>query len=225
VTFTPDQALDPGTSYFVSVVQSAKDMAGNTLPQTVTFSFTTAAPSPGGNGFEVGGLWWLLIVVAAILGSLFLLRGRFPVPAKAAPVAAAKPEDQAMVDDVFLLYHDGILIKHETRRLKPDIDTDILSGMLTAVQSFVKDSFRSEEGHLDEMTFGAMHILIGRGKWLILAAMVQGDTTDSMRKQMQKAIEDMEAHHADVVEGWDGNMTLAKTLSPYIKKLIRGDYV
>jgi hypothetical protein len=70
-----------------------------------------------------------------------------------------------------------------------------------------------------------MHILIGRGKWLILAAMVQGDTTDSMRKQMQKAIEDMEAHHADVVEGWDGNMTLAKTLSPYIKKLIRGDYV
>jgi OOP family OmpA-OmpF porin len=133
-------------------------------------------------------------------------------------------KEEPTIDDVFLLYHDGILIKHETRRLKPDIDTDILSGMLTAVQSFVKDSFRSEEGHLDRMTFGEMHILIGRGQYLILAAMMGGEGADLMAPQMQKCIEEMEVHHAQVIEGWDGNMTLAKTLTPYIKKLIRGEY-
>ena len=129
-----------------------------------------------------------------------------------------------MIDDVFLLYHDGILIKHETRRLKPDIDTDILSGMLTAVQSFVKDSFRTEDGELDELTFGEMHILIARGKWLILAAMVQGDGTLAMRGQIEKAVQEMEANHAPAIEAWDGNMSFAKVLSPYIKKLIRGEY-
>jgi len=125
---------------------------------------------------------------------------------------------------VFLLYRDGILIKHETRRLKPDIDTDILSGMLTAVQSFVKDSFRSEEGDLDELRFGEMHILIGRGRWLVLAAMVQGDGTHLMRPQIEACIEEMEAAHPEQIEKWDGNMVIARTLSPFIKKLIRGDY-
>ncbi len=226
LTFVPDNALLAGTGYFVSVAQSAKDMAGNTLPQTSTFQFTTAGTAPPSN-LEVGSLWWLLIVAAAVLASLFLLRGRLPMGAKAASAMPPPPpkEEQATIDDVFLLYHDGILIKHETRRLKPDIDTDILSGMLTAVQSFVKDSFRSEEGHLDEMTFGEMHILIGRGQWLILAAMIQGEGTDSMARQMQKGIEDMEATHGPLIEGWDGNMTLAKTLTPFIKKLIRGDYL
>ena len=226
LTFLPGQPLDPGTTYSVSVAQSAKDLAGNPLPQTSTFQFTTAALPPSGGTVEFGSLWWILIVVAAILGALFLLRGKLPMGAKAAPIVAAEPkkEEQATIDDVFLLYHDGILIKHETRRLKPDIDTDILSGMLTAVQSFVKDSFRSEEGHLDKMTFGEMHILIGRGRWLILAAMMGGEGTDSMAVQMQKSIEEMEAHHEQVIESWDGNMTLAKTLTPYIKKLIRGEY-
>jgi hypothetical protein len=45
-----------------------------------------------------------------------------------------------------------------------------------------------------------------------------------MALQMQKSIEEMEAHHAQLIETWDGNMTLAKTLSPYIKKLIRSEY-
>jgi hypothetical protein len=224
LTFIPDQELLPGTSYFVSLSQSGKDIAGNLMPQTSTFQFTTAALPPSGGTVEFGSLWWILIVVAAILGALFMLRGRLPVGAKAAPVPAEVPKEEATIDDLFLLYHDGILIKHETRRLKPDIDTDILSGMLTAVQSFVKDSFRSEEGQLDRMTFGEMHILIGRGQWLILAAMMGGEGTDSMALQMQKSIEEMEAHHAQLIETWDGNMTLAKTLSPYIKKLIRSEY-
>ncbi len=96
--------------------------------------------------------------------------------------------------------------------------------MLTAVQQFVKDSFRSEEGELDELTFGQMHILIGRGKWLILAAMITGDGTESMSEQIKRCIQDMEDHQWDQLEDWDGDMAIAKVLTPYTKKLIRGVY-
>ena len=228
VTFIPARALTAGTDYTVAVGPSAKDFAGNTMASPATFQFTTAAAPPGGTGGPGGGVlgdwWWLIAVIAAaVVGALFvamrMLRAK-PEP----PPVAAKKESQATIDDVFLLYHDGILIKHETRRLKPDIDTDILSGMLTAVQSFVKDSFRTEEGELDELTFGAMSILIGRGKWLILAAMIQGDGKLEMREQIEKCVEDMESHHPEAIEKWDGNMSFAKVLSPYIKKLIRGEY-
>jgi len=191
----------------------------------VTFSFQTAGTTTGGGPGANDFLWIIAVIAAAIGGTLLIVVRRLGVRGKPeVPVAAAKPESTATIDDVFLLYRDGILIKHETRRLKPDIDTDILSGMLTAVQSFVKDSFRSEEGELDELTFGEMHILIGRGKWLILAAMVQGDGTENFRPEIEKCISEMEASHPDAIEKWDGNMTIARTLTPYIKKLIRGDY-
>ena len=223
VTFVADRELQAGTTYFVAIGTSAKDGAGNILPQTVTFSFETASPVPTVTG---SGDWlWIIAVIAAALGGVaFVALRRLGARAKPAVPAAAEKEGQATIDDVFLLYRDGILIKHETRRLKPDIDTDILSGMLTAVQSFVKDSFRSEDGELDEMTFGEMHILIGRGKWVILAAMVQGDGTVAMRAQIERCIAEMEAQRPQELESWDGNMTIAKVLSPFIKKLIRGEY-
>ena len=225
VTFTPSRPLQGGTDYFVVVDTGARDLAGNALVQSATFQFATVA------GFSFGDLWWILLVVAAGGGAalLLIMRKRGAETATSgSPKATApsKAEDDAVIDDVFLLHHrDGILIKHETRRLKPDIDTDILSGMLTAVQQFVKDSFRTEEGELDEMTFGQMHILIGRGKWLILAAMVTGGSTAAFSEQIQRAIKDMEEHHWDQLEDWDGDMALAKVLAPYVKKLIRGDYV
>src|SRR5439155_5380198 len=121
--------------------------------------------------------WLIDDVIAAALGGAFRFRFlRQQMAPNGEPVAVdKKPEEAALIDDVFLLYNDGLLIKHETRRLKPDVDSDILSGMLTAVQAFVKDSFRSDEGdELNEMTFGEMHILLGRGKWLILAAIIGG---------------------------------------------------
>jgi len=132
----------------------------------------------------------------------------------------------AIVEDVFLLNHkDGLLIKHETRRLRPDVDTDILSGMLTAVQAFVKDALRGDDyADLNEMTVGHMHILIGRGKWLVLAARIEGDGSQSWTTQIERCIKDMEDHHWDQIEDWDGDMGLARVLTPYIKKLIQGGY-
>ncbi|MGQ0796673.1 MAG: OmpL47-type beta-barrel domain-containing protein, partial [Methanobacteriota archaeon] len=226
VTFTPDRALDASTTYVVFLDSGARDAAGNALSGAYTFSFTTAA-APAGFGF--GDSWWILAVVAAVgAGLFFLMMRRRSVAAASkpapAPAVAAKRSTEATIDDVFLLYRDGLLIKHETRRLKPDIDTDILSGMLTAVQQFVKDSFRSEEGDLDELTFGQMHILIGRGKWVILAAMIQGDGTDAMMEQVKRCVQDIEDHQWDQLDGWDGDMVIAKILSPYVKKLVRGEY-
>ena len=233
LTFRPAQSLAAGTTYTVTLGTGAMDLAGNSLAQVDVFSFNTPALAP--SGFSLADLWPLLVVVAAALAALafFLVRRRssgqaleeLAEPPKPAP-AAAPSKSEAAIDDVFLLYRrDGVLIKHETRRLRPDIDTDILSGMLTAVQQFVKDSFHGEEGEeLNEMTVGQMHILIGRGKWLVLAATITGGDIASMTAQIEKCVEDMETHNWDRLEEWDGDMDLAKALGPYLKRLIRGEY-
>jgi parallel beta-helix repeat protein len=225
LTFNPSRPLQPGTTYTIVIDTNGKDLAGNALPAVRTFSFSTAPlPAPGFNLID----WWplfLLIAIAAGAAILLLIRRRsasLQAVSKAVPATASSTTE---IDDVFLLYKDGILIKHETLRLRPEIDTDILSGMLTAVQQFVKDSFQSEdEGELNEITVGQMHLHIGRGKWLILAARVAGGDVATMNDQIRKAIQDMEDHHWDQLEDWDGDMGLSRVLGPYLKKLIRGEY-
>src|SRR5256712_3509120 len=214
VTFVPTRELQSGTMYTVVVDTSARDLAGNTMGQSKTFQFETAP------GF-LATYWWLFAIAAAgVAGTLFfLVRRRSNEPSRPSAKAAARSQD-AIIEDVFLLNaKDGLLIKHETRRLRPDVDTDILSGMLTAVQAFVKDALRGDDlGELNEMTVGQMHILIGRGKWLVLAARIEGDGTESWAEEIQTCTPDSEDPHRDQLEGWDGDMGLARGLAPDIHK-------
>jgi hypothetical protein len=129
-----------------------------------------------------------------------------------------------VIDEVFLMYHDGRLIKHETRRLKPDIDKDILSSMLLAVQEFIKDSFRGEEGWLDELKFGELKILVGRGKWVLIAAVIVGEEAEPFRPQIMNAIRDIEYKYKDVLEEWDGYMEKVAPIGRELRALIQGKY-
>src|SRR3989442_14072678 len=214
MTWVPQRALQPGSTYVVNIDSSARDVAGNAVSAPYPFQFdTSAAPLVGGGG--IGDWIWILgiLIAAAVGGTFLLLFMRQRSAAKRNPAAAVKPEQEAVIDDVFLLYNDGLLIKHETRRLKPDVDSDILSGMLTAVQQFVKDSFRSDEGdELNEMTFGQMHILLGRGKWLILAAIIGGGGVGAFPKQDKVCLQDMETPHRDPLPGWEGGRATTENI-------------
>src|SRR5881296_3324319 len=222
VSFVPTRELQSGTTYAVVIDSSARDLAGNTMVGSKTFQFSTAP------GFLAKFWWNILLAGGAAAAAMFMILRRRQAGASkpVSPATTASKPSDAIVEDVFLLNHkDGLLIKHETRRLRPDVDTDILSGMLTAVQAFVKDALRGDDyADLNEMTVGHMHILIGRGKWLVLAARIEGDGSQSWTSQIERCIKDMEDHHWDQIEDWDGDMGLARVLTPYIKKLIQGSY-
>jgi len=226
LTFIPSAPLQAGTTYTVVVTTNAKDVAGNRLPQPLTYQFSTKPAAAG--GLSLSDFWWLLPIIAAVVGGALFLIMRRRTGAAPKPVVSTMPSKakEAIVEDLFLLNHrDGILIKHETRRLRPDVDTDILTGMLTAVQQFVKDALRGDDyADLNEMTVGHMHILIGRGKWLVLAARIEGDGSEPWTMQIERCIKDMEDHHWDQLEDWDGDMSLARVLTPYMTKLIQGGY-
>jgi hypothetical protein len=133
-------------------------------------------------------------------------------------------KEPTVIDELFLLYSDGRLIKHRTRRLKPDRDDEILSSMLVAVRNFVKDSFRDSASELDELKLGEFKIVIGKGKWVIIAAVLLGEETLPFRQQVLNAIKDLERKHEDVLSTWNGNMDRVAVLDEYLKDLIEGKY-
>ena len=130
-----------------------------------------------------------------------------------------------MIEDVFLMYRDGRLIAHNTRRLRPDVDGDILSGMLTAVTAFVKESFReADTEELNELRYGKTKILIERGEYICLAVVVSGVASPKMREKMKESVGYISQTYMAVLENWDGSVSKLKDINQIVEKLIVSTY-
>jgi N-acetylneuraminic acid mutarotase len=109
------------------------------------------------------------------------------------------------VDDIFLMYKDGRLIQHNTRRIKADMDLDVMTSMLRAVQIFVRESLGLAEGaDLGSMEYGENKVLILRGKYVILAVVITGEEPRDLRNEMRGVINDIEGEFQPVLEQWSG---------------------
>ena len=133
-------------------------------------------------------------------------------------------EKNTLIEDIFLLHRSGLLLKHYTRRLRPNVDSDVLSGMLVAVQDFVKDSFRGEKGQLNEIRFGEIRIVIMEGKWTILAAVVRGARPFDIRPELTAALGELESKYEDPLTDWDGTMDQIEEVDKIMSALIEGRY-
>ena len=125
------------------------------------------------------------------------------------PMAPVVPKDEGVEDfkitEIFLIYHDGRLITYSTTEETEGLDKQIISGMLVAIQSFVKESFQSQQG-LDSFEFGDKKVILKGGKYVVLAAVLNGVEPHVLREEMQSIITRIETLYAGKVEKWDGNV-------------------
>ncbi len=132
-------------------------------------------------------------------------------------------KEQTVMNDVFLIHRDGRLICHNTRRLKPDVDNDILTGMFTAVTNFVRDTFKEEtKGELNELKYGELNIFLEYGKHVYLAVVVQGMPPDDLRENMKEIIGIIERRFSPVLEEWDGTMSDIGDVKEIVKAIFTG---
>ena len=129
-----------------------------------------------------------------------------------------------LIEELFLIYRDGRLIHHNTRRLRPEVDNQILGGMLIAIQHFVGDSFRGRDrvkGEiLNELRYGKTRIIIEGGHWVHLALVVSGQEPEDLRERMAKAITDIEDKYRSTLETWDGDASKLWGTKKMIEPLI-----
>ena len=120
----------------------------------------------------------------------------------------AKLQSAFSIEEVFLIYRDGRLIAHNTRRLKADVDKDILTGMLTAVQNFVRESFqKDEDGILDEMHYGTLRVIIENGPYANMAVVVSGQEPKDIRQRMRSLLDEIHQTYGAYLAEWDGDTT------------------
>ncbi len=137
--------------------------------------------------------WILALIVIIAIAAIILLAA-----------AMRKP----VIEQAFLIYKDGALLAHSTNRMIPDMDTQIFSSMFTAIQDFIKDSFKDEKNwSLDKLEFGDNKIFIARGKeGLYSLSLIYKGRDRGLQNISKKAIEAIDKAYGKEFKDWDGNM-------------------
>src|SRR5207244_7182418 len=132
-----------------------------------------------------------------------------------------EPEATYLVEDIFLIHSDGRLIAHHSRKFREEIDEDIFSGMLTVVQEFVKDSFRSRtKVGLKRLDFGDSKILIERSAHTYLATVLIGEEPALLPLYMIEVLKEVKGKFGETLEKWSGMLHELAGVEELIRKLI-----
>tara|TARA_A100001388_G_scaffold273921_1_gene256634 strand:- start:2093 stop:2986 length:894 start_codon:yes stop_codon:yes gene_type:complete len=131
----------------------------------------------------------------------------------------SKPVAKYKVEELYLIYKDGRLIKNISA-VEAKTDSDIMSGMLTAINDFVQDSFNTE-GDLGSIDYGNNKIILQRENHSYLAAVVYGEVDNYFKGKMINAVRKIEEDNK-AIENWNGDsssiVNVQKNLEPIISE-------
>jgi OmpA family len=131
------------------------------------------------------------------------------------------------VEQVFLIHSQtGIVLNHVTADyIENAQDADLVSGTLTAIQDFIKDSFGATAGD-DVQTFqvGDLTILAERGPRAVLACAVRGTVATEIREEMQKTLEQIHSERSAQLEDFEGDTIYFDICRPLLADHLESRY-
>ncbi len=130
------------------------------------------------------------------------------------------------VTQVFLIHRrTGLLLAQmvQPEEEQQHRDGDMVSGMLTAVQDFVHDSFNVRaQDMLEVIRVGDLSVLIEQGPHAILAGIVsQGFEPQALRDTFRRALMQIHAEFAMELEHFNGDVSRFEPVSPILERCLK----
>ena len=124
------------------------------------------------------------------------------------------------VEQVFLVHaQTGLLLAH-----MPDEslgDADLISGMLTAIQDFVNDSFEPKQtGELRAFAAGDLTVLVETGPQAYIAAVVRGTPPETLPLKLQTTLETIHLQWSNPLASFDGDAEAFTTTRPLLEDCV-----
>lgn len=167
--------------------------------------------------------------IDARLRSTFGIRGLFR--STQARLSGVSQADLAIRDalpfairQIFLIQHEtGFLLAHRNVGGSAAADTDLLSGMLTAIRDFAHDSFGDEtaEGNLEEIQYGEARITLQNGQYVYLAVVSNGIEPEWFRAQLRTFVSEMHIQYAPVLRDYAGDPATLPDFEPKLNRLLK----
>lgn len=111
------------------------------------------------------------------------------------------------VEQAFLIHAEtGLLLAHATAPGLEAPDADLISGMLTAIQDFVRDSFRPGEGAtLRTFSVGEHTVQVEAGPQALLALVIRGQAPETVLRKQQDTLEAIHLQFASALAEFTGD--------------------
>ncbi len=131
------------------------------------------------------------------------------------------------VEQVFLIHREsGLLLMHVVAPEVEAEDADMVSGMLTAIQDFVRDSFRIEgEESLQTMEVGDLHVWVEQGPQAGLAAAIRGNAPVEFRQRMREVVEAFHLEMQEELADFEGDASVFEQMRPMVEDCLESKAV
>jgi outer membrane protein OmpA-like peptidoglycan-associated protein len=111
------------------------------------------------------------------------------------------------VEQVFLIHKKtGLPLEHAVAPSVATQDPSLVSGMLSAIQDFVRDSFKSAEGQgVGRLNVGELDVWIEDGPYASIAAVIRGVAPRALHDNLAETLENIHRRFSAELEHFDGN--------------------
>src|SRR6516165_7088675 len=111
------------------------------------------------------------------------------------------------VEQVFLIHKKtGLPLGHAVAPAVAMQDPSLVSGMLSAIQDFVRDSFHTpQEQGINRMNVGELDVWIEQGPFAILACVIRGIAPRDLRDRMAEVLENIHREYAAQLDAFGGD--------------------
>ena len=111
------------------------------------------------------------------------------------------------VEQVFLIHKKtGLSLGHAVAPSVAMQDPSLVSGMLSAIQDFVRDSFHTVQGQgLNRMNVGDLDVWIEEGPYAILACVIRGVAPRTLRDRMAEVLENIHRDYSEQLDHFAGD--------------------
>lgn len=126
------------------------------------------------------------------------------------------------VEQVFLLHREtGLVLQHVAIPSAMVKDADMVSGMLTAIQDYVHDSFGVESNQLlNSLNVGEFIIWIEQHTELVLAAVIHGNPPEAFRGKLRETLEKIDFEQSQSLLAFNGDISPFETSRHHLEECL-----
>ena len=130
------------------------------------------------------------------------------------------------VEQVLLIHqHTGLLLLHVRAPQIKSEDAGMVSGMLTAIQDFARDSFHVPAGEmLQTLQVGDLTVWVETSPLLALAAVIRGQAPYEFRETLQAALENIHREQAPALEIFEGDAAPFELARPHLESCLQAQF-
>ena len=128
--------------------------------------------------------------------------------------------EKAEKQGLYIIYDDGRGIFDYNFSKEFSHDPGIISGMFSAITSFIKETTKSQE-LLKTIDHGDITILIEYGKRIFGALFIKGKQTTEARSSLIEFVTKFEAKYADVLADWSGALIYFKEDNQLVESIFK----